>query len=235
MMKDIPIQYAFQLPDAGRETFDLLLDGHSLHLKNEHPDNPPQWTRLAFHKCSNCPLDEDSYPHCPVAVNLLGIVKKFDNILSFEEVELEVTTRERTISQTTTAQRAIASFMGLVIATCGCPHTFFLKPMARFHLPLASEEETIYRAFSMHALAQYFMDQEKGANPGFEHLKNCYDNLQKVNVSIADRLKAASDSDSSVNALINLDMYAKAMPYVIEESLEELRYLFEPYRQSKIP
>jgi hypothetical protein len=32
-----------------------------------------------------------------------------------------------------------------------------VKPMARFHLPLASEEETIYRATTMYLLAQYFL------------------------------------------------------------------------------
>jgi len=50
--------------------------------------------------------------------------------------------------------------MGLVIATSGCPHTLFLKPMARFHLPLASVTETIYRASAMYLTAQYFLKQD---------------------------------------------------------------------------
>jgi hypothetical protein len=116
--------------------------------------------------------------------------------------------------------------MGLVMATSSCPHTLFLKPMARFHLPLASEEETIYRAFSMHALAHYFLHPDVGCRHQFNSLKAHYGDLQTVNFAIAKRLKAACSTDSSVNALINLDMYAKAMPYVIEDSLEELRYLF---------
>ena len=120
--------------------------------------------------------------------------------------------------------------MGIVIATSGCPHTVFLKPMARFHLPFATEEETLYRATSMYLLAQYFLQRE-GKKGDFElqGLREIYDNIQLVNTAIAKRLRAACKTDASVNAIICLDMYAKAIPYVIEESLEEIRYLFTPY------
>jgi hypothetical protein len=35
--------------------------------------------------------------------------------------------------------------------------------------------------------------------------------------------------DSSVNAIIILNMYARIMPLAIEDSLEDIRYLFKPY------
>ena len=228
-MKEIKIQYCFQLPDNRQEIFDLIINGRTLEVVGDSIADPPDWTRLTFHQCPNCPVLAEDEPLCPVATKLATIVNKFGNILSYDEIDLEVHTQERIIFQNTTAQRGIASYMGLVMATSGCPHTLFLKPMARFHLPLASEEETIYRAFSMHALAHYFLHPDnKESEPQFDALKNYYENLQTVNVSIAKRLKAASSTDSSINALINLDMYAKAMPYVVEESLEELRYLFIP-------
>ncbi len=158
------------------------------------------------------------------------IVHRFSALLSYEEIMLTVITTEREIRQKTTIQRAISSYMGLVMATCGCPHTIFLRPMARFHLPLASEKETIYRAFSMYALAQFFIGQTNdNIDMQFKGLEQAYKELQQVNLSIGKRLLAASDKDSSINALINLDMYAKAMPYVIEEPLEELQYLFSSY------
>ena len=34
---------------------------------------------------------------------------------------------------------------GLIMATAGCPWTDRLRPMARFHLPFATEAETVYR------------------------------------------------------------------------------------------
>lgn len=45
----------------------------------------------------------------------------------------------------------------------------------------------------------------------------------------AERLRAASRTDASVNAIILLDTYAKAVPMVIDADLEELRPLFAPY------
>jgi hypothetical protein len=120
--------------------------------------------------------------------------------------------------------------MGLVMATSGCPHTAFFKPMARFHLPLASKEETAYRATSMYMLAQYFLKKE-GHNADFDldGLKTLYDNLQVINISIVDRLRAVTETDSSVNAIIVLDIYAKTLQVVIKESLERIRYLFDPF------
>lgn len=52
-------------------------------------------------------------------------------------------------------QRGLSSLLGLILATRDCTYTRYFRPMARFHLPLASEEETIYRAASMYLLAQY--------------------------------------------------------------------------------
>jgi len=120
--------------------------------------------------------------------------------------------------------------MGLVIATCGCPHTAFFKPMGRFHLPLASNEETLFRATSMYLLAQYFLKMEgRHADLELEGLTKIYQNMQIVNVAIANRLRSTSMSDSSINAIIILDNYAKSLPYAIEKSLENLRHLFLPF------
>jgi hypothetical protein len=120
--------------------------------------------------------------------------------------------------------------MGLLIAASHCPHTNFFKPMARFHLPLASEDETIYRATANFMLAQYFC-KDSNPNPDFslEGLNTIYHNMQLVNRAMAARLRATAQTDSSINAIILLDMYAKSMPHVIRSELEEIRPLFAPY------
>ncbi|MGA1824825.1 MAG: DUF6901 family protein, partial [bacterium] len=99
-----------------------------------------------------------------------------------------------------------------------------------FHLPLSNKEETIYRATSMYLLAQYFIEKD-GQKPDFQlnGLKRIYKNIQLVNKAIINRLQIASETDSSINAMIILDAYAKTIPHVIEESLEEVRYIFDPY------
>jgi hypothetical protein len=238
----ISIQYRFIVNHTAMEAFDLTIDPVSLELIDfdPPPGKRPPWTRLDYHRCPNCLLRRNQHPYCPLSLKLVKIVNRFSALLSYDQIVLEVTTSERRIIQSTTAQRAIGSLMGLVSATSGCPHTVYFKPMARFHLPLANEEETICRAVSMYLLAQYFCAPHDFGGPRqLEGLRDIYENIQVVNMSIAHRLRAASQTDSTVNAIIILDTFARAIPYVIEESLEEIRYLFRDYilrsRTAKAP
>ncbi len=230
IMNNVVIEYRFRLSDDKTEEFRVELDPAKLNLVAEVPENPPAWTELDFHQCPNCPLDKDSHRYCPLALSIVDIVEHFDHVLSYDSIHLDVLTEDRHISQQTSAQMGLSSLMGLLIATSGCPHTEYFKPMARFHLPLASRDETIYRAVSTYLLAQYFIHREGGeADFKLEGLKRIYDNIQEVNYSVAERLRAASKADSPVNAIVILDTYAKAIPFVIEDSLEYIKYLFDPY------
>ncbi|MDF1614467.1 DUF6901 family protein [Desulfurivibrio dismutans] len=220
------ITYSFRLSETEVVSFDLAFDP-TMRLLCDQPHPPPDWTRLGQHQCVACPLTPEQAPHCPAALNLAPLVSNFEHLLSHDEIFLEVITEERKISQQTTIQRAVSSLMGLLMAASDCPRTRFFKPMARFHLPLASEEETIYRAAATYMLTQYFRNRQ-GRQPDFalDGLNEIYRNIQEVNSAMAKRLRGVTKSDSSVNAIILLDMYAKAMPYAIKQALEELAYLF---------
>lgn len=232
-MDNIIIDYRFGLSDDKVEEFRAELDPESLNLIMKIPETPPVWTELDFHQCPNCPLDTNIHSYCPVSLSIMDIVKHFDHVLSYDRISLEVITKNRHISQQTSAQEGLSSLMGLLIATSGCPLTEYFKPMARFHLPLASRDETMYRAASMYLLAQYYIHREgREADFQLDGLKKIYDNIQKVNYSVAERLRAASEADSPVNAIVILDTYAKAIPIVIEDSLEYIKYLFNSYIKS---
>ncbi len=234
MEEPVTVKYTFTMNDGSQEIFIIELDPDTLNSTGNTPDVLPAWTKLEFHKCPHCPKTNET--HCPLAVSLINIVNRFNRLISYDKIHLEVETRERFISQNTTAQKGISALMGLVIAASGCPHTDFLKPMARFHLPLASREETMYRATSMYMLGQYFLS--KDGHPvdfDFKGLMMKYRKLEEVNIAIADRLNIASKSDSTVNALILLDIYNKTLPMVIDSSLEQLRYLFKAFFPEKSP
>jgi len=229
-MNTIDIRYRFKLDKNQEEMIDLQLDARSLELVNKPCGDLPAWTKLDFHQCPHCPLDASTHPNCPVAVSLVDVVKRFDNVISYDEIDLEVTSMDRRISRHTTAQKAISSLVGMLFPASGCPHTAFFKPMVRFHLPLASEEATIFRATGMYLLAQYFL-VKKGQKGDFDltGLKQIYKNMHTLNVHIAERLSHATRTDSSINAIIILDVFTHALPYVIEDHLEEIRHLFAPY------
>ncbi len=228
-MDFIEIRYIFRF-NGRQETVDLRLDPVSLEIVNKTVGKLPEWARLNFNQCPHCPLDTGIHPFCPVAESLVDIVARFDKILSYDEVDLEIITAERKVFQHTTAQRGISSLLGLLFPASGCPHTVFFKPMVRFHLPMATRQETIFRATGMYLLAQYYLAKQ-GRKVDFElhGLTQIYNNLNILNINIAERLRSATQTDSSVNAVIMLDVFAQAVPFVIEDHMEEIRYLFKPY------
>lgn len=235
-MKMVDIRYHFRLPDNRQEIIDLHFDSYSLDLLNDIPESLPPWTKLDFCMCPNCPLSVRDHPECPVAVHLVKLLEIFENLLSYDTICVDVITSQRVVSKNTSAQKGVSSVMGLIMATGGCPHMDFFKPMARFHLPLANAEETVYRATSMYLLAQYFLSKEgREADMELKGLKNIYSNIMLINEAMSRRLRAISDKDVALNSLVILDAFAQTLPFVIEESLEELRHLFMPYFKSFPP
>lgn len=233
-MDDIEIHYRFILDNQNSEDFDIQLDGRTLRMVDESlllaVEDIPDWCSLEFHQCSSCPLTVEIHPQCPAAVSIASVIERFDHVFSHDEIELQVIRGARHLSQHTTAQRAISSLLGLLFATSGCPHTDFLKPMARFHLPLASEEETIFRAAGMYLLAQYYRQQDGQESAlDLSGLTEIYQNLHLINKMIAERIRSVANSDSSVNAVVLLDMFTNLMPFVIEEHMDEIRHLFDAY------
>lgn len=224
------IVYHFSFSDGRRETIPVRFDAATLELELEPPPQPPPWTELGFEQCANCPLGPDTHPHCPVALSLLAPVHHFRDVVSYQRLRVRVDTGERHIVQETSAQTAVSSLMGLIMATSGCPNTAFFKPMARFHLPFASEEETVYRAASMYLLGQYFRNRRgQPADLDLKGLQAVYAGIATVNRGMARRLRAASHSDSAVNALVLLDLFTKALPAAIDDALVELEYLYRHY------
>lgn len=224
------ITYYLRFEDQSTISFVSRFDRQDYNYLPPACDNPPAWTRLTFEQCSNCPLSVQNHSHCPVAINLVSLIELCNHLPSFTAVDVEVVTAERRVCVHSTLQRVLSSILGLIIATSPCPHTAYLKPMARFHLPLASEEETVYRSCSSFLLAQYFL-HKAGLKHSLEltELTAIYQNLQIINKALVRRLKAAIKEDASVNAIILLDVLSKSVTWSIEEGLEDLRYLFKGY------
>jgi hypothetical protein len=223
------IHYIFSFANGRREEFQLRFDADFL-LEPPPSQTLPEWTRLERHQCEGCSLSRSERTHCPLAAALADPVVRLGNVISYEQARVDVITDERTISQQTTAQDGISALLGLINATSGCPATGYLRPMARFHLPFASEAETLYRVASMYLLSEYFRTRAGyPADRELHGLLAIYRNLEKVNRGIVARIRASRTEDGALNAIVLLDMYAKTMPFAVEESLAELQPLFASY------
>jgi hypothetical protein len=221
------IRYRFDLPDGSQKFLDFSFDATDFRLSNAAPAAPPFWTDLKFNQCANCPLDAAEHPHCPAALQMASAIEPLKALVSFDAVGVTVTQAERTIFAETTAQQAMSSVLGLIMATAGCPWTDRFRPMARFHLPFASEAETVYRCISMFLLAREL--EGTGQPHGFAALRSLYENLHVVNRDMSRRLGAATRTDPARNAMALLDAYTTLLPAALESSLEELRPLFDAW------
>lgn len=228
-MNILPIRYIFSPVHQHDIVFQFNINEENMELLPAM-DAAPLWAGLEFHQCKNCPLALSTYRYCPLAKALAPIVHGFERLHSYDDVHVIVTVPERTIIADTTVQRALSSLYGLLIAVCGCPNSAFLKPMARFHLPFSTEKETIYRATSMYLLAQYFCKREGfKVDIELQGLRERYHRLHVVNRSVARRLRSACKTDSSLNAIVILDILAQIVPDVVNHSLDELHHLFTGY------
>jgi hypothetical protein len=223
------IRYRFDLPDGSQKVLDFFFDAADFRLSNRAPTDAPFWTDLKFNQCENCPLDAAEHPLCPAAVHMAPALEPLKALVSFDAVGVTVTQAERSIHAETTAQQAMSSVLGLIMATSGCPWTDHLRPMARFHLPFASEMETVYRSVSMFLLARELAQDEE--TDGFEALEALYQNLHVVNRDMSRRLGAATKTDPARNAMALLDSYTTLLPAALERSLEELKPLFDAWRR----
>jgi hypothetical protein len=242
MSAPLRIRYRFDLPDGSQKTLDFRFDAATFRLSNPPPRDPPFWTELKFNQCANCPLSSERHAHCPAAVQMAAALEPLNALVSFDTVGVTVIQSERTVHAETTAQQAMSSVLGLVMATAGCPWTDRLRPMARFHLPFANEAETLYRSVSMFLLSLELAGPAAApaatdapapaaaAPRTFAALEELYLNLHLVNRDMSRRLGAASHSDPARNAIALLDTYTTLLPAALDRSLEELRPLFDAWQ-----
>ena len=221
--------YKFMKEDGSIEIFEIQLDPYSLELIHEPFSKLPVWTDLEFYKCPNCPLNYDNIKYCPVAANIVDLMEVFKDSKSFENAQVLITTSQREYQKKASLQQGVSSLLGMIMVTSGCPILFDLRPMAHFHLPFASTEETIYRAVSMYLVKQYFRSQD-GKEPDWklDGLMYIYKEIHKVNKAFFSRLSSLKGKDANVNALIILDNFANYINFSIDRNkLSKIKWMFD--------
>ena len=137
-------------------------------------------------------------------------------------------TQDRTYSKRTSAMDGLTSIFGIVMATSNCPVMNFLKPMARFHLPFSSVEETTARSTSLFLLGQYFQYKKGKVNTfDFDQLEKSYARVQLVNEGLLERIQSLGNQDADKNAIITLHSLSQFLSMEMDFSLNTIAHLFE--------
>ncbi len=230
MADQIKITYEFELSSGLEKKFDIFLDKKTLALIREQEETPPEWARLEFQQCSNCPLNTTLIRYCPIAANISGLVREFLDVTGPDKTTVIVHVKERSYFKTCSVLEGLSPLLGIIMATSGCPIMEPLKPMVRYHLPFASLDETVFRMISMYLMAQ-FIKGRTGKNPEWtlDGLSRIYEGVKKLNKDFGVRMRAAAKSDANVHALVKLNVFAVMMPVEADKMLKEITPSFSSY------
>lgn len=219
--------YKFKFQDGREKRFEVVLDEATLALQREDLDPKPEWTKLNYSQCENCPLP-DTVRYCPVAVSLAGLVETFSDAVSYEAAEVTVETTQRTYFKKTTLQKGLSAIIGIYMSTSGCPICDKLRPMTRFHLPFANSIETFFRSVSSYLTAQFLL-MRQGQTPDWEleGLQEIYKEVNTVNKGMTARLHHATEKDANINAVVILHSFGDGITYFIESGLTDIEPMFD--------
>lgn len=220
--------YQFDFGNQVPKSFEVVLSKETMEVIRQSTGPLPEWTKLEFNQCTNCPLKSAETPHCPVAVNLSDMVNFFSEHTSVEKLKIQVQTPHRDYAKITVLQDGIQSIYGLIMATSGCPHMNFLKPMAHFHLPFSQFKETVARTVSLYLLRQhYLLETGEIKEVSLKSLEKQYAAVNQVNQGIAGRFQQIKMRDSSKNGIVILDSFATMVPWETAGGFKNFAYLFK--------
>lgn len=217
------IVYEFSYAGGKSWRYPLQFDEQN-HLIPASVDGPGRaWTQLGFQQCSHCPLREMDSPQCPVARNLDHIVEDTKETVSHTKASVRVVTPERTYTKECSTQDGLRSLFGLIMATSGCPHLDWLRPLARFHLPFSDHEETLFRVLALQLVESFLLNRDTSLAQGIAILNERYADVEKLNQEFIRRIRNYCHADADKNALAALDMFAQFFAIVRDDNFEDLR------------
>ncbi len=210
-MAHLQISYCFNHGQDNARTFNMRFDRDSMLMQVDDQQNVPDWALLANNQCRHCPLSPADTAYCPIARNIASVVTFFSDSSSTSTSRIAVFTEDRNYWKDDVLQEGLFGIFGLIMATSGCPHMNFLRPMARFHLPFSTFEETIIRTMSIFLLSETIHPAKPGEDCSpFKKLEEHYHQVNTVNMEFIQRIRSAKQGgDAGENALVILDSFVK--------------------------
>ncbi len=220
--------YSFELDDGKVLKHDVDINRAKKQNLATEKDSVPEWVLLKHCKCTNCPLKENDSPVCPAAYDIQGVVQDFRSQPAHQKVLVNVVTPERSYSKRTGIEESLRSLMGLIFATSQCPILSKLKPMAKHHMPFASNNEFILRSVSGYLLQQYFQ-YKAGSSPDWDlkGLVKHNQDLQLVNQALWQRIHYTCQNDSNLRVLLSFFSMSSSVSFSLETQLQKLKQVLD--------
>lgn len=217
------ITYQLKLRDGSERRYDVDVDRPD-RVEQQNLEEHPDWTRLECHQCNNCPLTPENYRYCPAAIEFEEIASHFANTASIERADVWVRTHERSYFKNCDMQTILTSLYGLIMASSACPILSRLKPLAHFHLPFASLEETVHRLVGTFLITQYLKHHDGNSSPDWElrGIEDLYRELKVVNLALMKRIRQASKDDANINAIEGFISISSIVEMGIDDIIDKM-------------
>lgn len=228
------IRYTLNFQDATRVACDIDTERTGSFVS---ADEAPEWTRLAHHRCSNCPLSAERHTHCPAALDVAKVVSCFAEAPSHQAVHVQVEMHERTHSRDTDLQTALQGVLGLMLSTSACPVLSRMRGAARQHVPFATLEETLFRMVGAYFIGQYLQARQGGqADWSLQGLLDYGTEVQTVKHHLKRRLETLAGGDAHLNAIVSLMTLAMLVNLSLDQQLSDMgAYTLSPSRPPVAP
>jgi hypothetical protein len=228
------IDYQIRKPCGTEIHIPIQLDERGLKRSDEERAGLEAPSGASEYMGADCRACERHYGRCKAETAIVDVAERFDDLHSTDRITTEVTIEGRTVSLESPAPRALASLMGLLMASSGCPRLIPFRAMALFHQPFATAEENVVRAAGFWLIRCWTQGTTTDESP-FTALQEVWDSLEDVNRHVGEKLLARTSSDAASNGIAFLDVLAKMGTLGLDSALDMLRPVLTAQAHASLP
>lgn len=193
------IEYDIRLPDG--RSFSCSVN------KNRNPKKShiygASWADLKTFQCPNCPLDEQTSPACPLAIDLQEASSVFKTLPNNVQVDVVVKSQDRWYFKNISAQKAFDSFFRYLIETSSCPLLRGNQWQRNFHIPFLDDRQEAFFEVAHQSVNLFGMSHENRIKVEIDLFseKNKQQNVTKA--SFLKRCQNAAKQDEAIKSLLD--------------------------------
>ena len=186
---------------------------------NTVSENEPgaDWTKLDFHKCDCCPLNDD-VQCCPAAEMLEHTLMKLQGHKSNEMVTataIDVAKRETAVSWQ--LREVGSTFVQVAVFFSGCPIGKQFRVMLKNLRSFSTNHE-----IGKHLITQYLLKHRGEIFDSKREIREKLEPLRRVFHFLSKRLFDESRGDAIVDSIVQLDAFTLSVELIMEDVYNEI-------------
>ncbi|WP_269539684.1 DUF6901 family protein [Cerasicoccus fimbriatus] len=181
----------------------------------------PEWTRLDYHQCKNCPLDEKRIERCPAAAAVAGLLENFTEVVSFQKVDLVIVRANGQYSIRGSAQMVVFALLVEFVSRAKCPYLFDPSADKGFFFLCLDVDQLLYRFFSSFLIQHHLLSSGE-PDPNAVNWHRFQQYMGEIRIALEgllDRIQAYCHEDANINALTGAISISKLLEEHWDDSL----------------